>query len=246
MTQSAARSGLAWFIAALAAIAGLLLWMLQSRAAPQSIATLGAPAPAPTPADASAAPASTTERIDAPALPAPASSADAVRAHVRGRCIAAETRQPLALCNVAFDGWGSNSNLVAMQGQLDWKDPPPALTSADGRLDIAFAPPFSLQFSLDITATGRVPRVRRRLVVRILQADGVTPAARQQFLCGGTGLQQPLRRTDDSGRIVFDPAPPGEIRLQALPGRTALDPIEMPAEKTEAEVTLTLPAAIGK
>lgn len=106
------------------------------------------------------APASLVERSEAPTAPPPAPTVDPLFAHVRGRCVD-EHGLPLASCTVALDAWGGNQNRMAMQGKVEWQDPEPIVTGADGRFDFAFAPPSGMQFSLDVKCEGRVPRTGR-------------------------------------------------------------------------------------
>jgi Carboxypeptidase regulatory-like domain len=122
------------------------------------------PTSAAEPADAAgasmSAPSSLVERSEAPTAAPPASTVDPLFAHVRGRCVD-EHGAPLPSSTVALDAWGGNQNRMAMQGKVDWQDPEPIVTGADGRFDFAFAPPSGMQFSLDVKAEGRVPRTGR-------------------------------------------------------------------------------------
>lgn len=83
---------------------------------------------------------------------------------------------------------------------------------------------------------------RRRLVVTLLQADGVTPAALLPCYCrsesGGSRKQ-----TDANGRLVFDPAPDAEIEILPQGSKTRLV-AAIPANQNEHEVKLTLPANV--
>ncbi|MBI5433484.1 MAG: carboxypeptidase regulatory-like domain-containing protein [Planctomycetes bacterium] len=82
-------------------------------------------------------------------------------ARVRGRCVAKESGAPLAGCTVAFDGMPGNSEAMERYGEVDWTDPEPIVTGADGRFEIAFDPPPPFQHGLDVQAPGRVPRTAR-------------------------------------------------------------------------------------
>ncbi|MEQ8766423.1 MAG: carboxypeptidase-like regulatory domain-containing protein [Planctomycetota bacterium] len=83
------------------------------------------------------------------------------KAGVRGRCIAAESGEPLAGCTVKFDGRPGNSAKMALHGPVDWEDPEPVVTGGDGVFFIEFeaVPPY--QHTLDIQCEGRVPRTGR-------------------------------------------------------------------------------------
>lgn len=115
---------------------------------------------APSLATADAQPIAARERVDvaseSPAVP----ELHLDLAHVRGRCVD-EAGAPLVGCTVKLDGWGSNANRMAMQGEVAWHDPEPIVTGTDGRFDVRFAPPSGLQFSLEVSTDGRVPRTGR-------------------------------------------------------------------------------------
>lgn len=113
---------------------------------PVAVANQGVPAP--------------IERTEAPSTAVVAPPTDPTLAHVRGRCID-ENGAPLGECTVKFDAWGGNSDRMALQGKVDWKDPEPIVTGETGRFDFAFAPPSGMQFSLDVQHDGRVPRTGR-------------------------------------------------------------------------------------
>jgi hypothetical protein len=83
---------------------------------------------------------------------------------------------------------------------------------------------------------------RRRLVVRIVNADGSPAAAGLRLGVTGTGSYSD-RSTDASGSLVFDPAPAGELQLM-MRGDLVADPatVVMPPDKTIHEVTVTLRA----
>ena len=87
--------------------------------------------------------------------------AQARPAVVRGRCVSAETKAPIAGCTVKFDGRPRNSQAMELHGPVEWKDPDPFVTESDGRFEIKFVPPPPFQHSLDIQAPGRVPRTAR-------------------------------------------------------------------------------------
>lgn len=82
-------------------------------------------------------------------------------AHVKGRCVAAETGSPLAGCKVTFQGAPTNSGDMARYGEVHWTDPEPVITSENGRFDIAFEPPPPYQHFLDVLHKNRVPRTAR-------------------------------------------------------------------------------------
>jgi hypothetical protein len=82
-------------------------------------------------------------------------------AHVRGRCVAAESGSPLAGCKVTFRGYPSNDAAMARYGEVHWSDPDPVVTKEDGRFDVAFDPPPPYQHYLDVSCEGRVPRTAR-------------------------------------------------------------------------------------
>ncbi|HLQ39150.1 MAG TPA: carboxypeptidase-like regulatory domain-containing protein [Planctomycetota bacterium] len=88
--------------------------------------------------------------------------------------------------------------------------------------------------------------VRRRLVLRLLLADGKTPVANEPCECRSQGLNM-RRTTDTDGRCVFDPAPAGAFQVYSQKaGDTPLGPFEIPAGKMEHELTLTSPAVKAK
>lgn len=150
-------------ILVLAGIAAFAFWARQGEG--PAVADLATPEPKPGPpaAAASAALAPTTERTEAATTaptPPPAAAADPTLAHVRGRCVD-EKGAPLVACTVKLDAWGGNTNRMALQGKVDWHDPEPIVTGDDGHFDFAFAPPSGMQFALDVSAEGRVPRTGR-------------------------------------------------------------------------------------
>lgn len=85
---------------------------------------------------------------------------------------------------------------------------------------------------------------RRRLSITILEADGKTPAAGLLVYINGRTFYK-RSTTDGKGVLVIDPAPPGQVQVQAI-GRGPLPPVEVPLGKTEDAVTVTLPAAKEK
>ncbi|MCK6445589.1 MAG: carboxypeptidase-like regulatory domain-containing protein [Planctomycetes bacterium] len=95
------------------------------------------------------------------ATPKPEPEPEPVLARVRGRCIAKESGAPLAGCTVTFDGMPRNLEELERHGEVDWHDPAPVVTGADGRFEIAFDPPPPYQHGLDVQAPGRVPRTAR-------------------------------------------------------------------------------------
>lgn len=135
------------------------------------------------------------ERIEAPAMPPPAPDASNALAHVRGRCVD-EAGKPLVMCQAKLHAFGGNSNRMALQGTVEWKDPEPCVTGADGRFDIAFAPPSGMQFTLDVQADGRVPRTGRWGTIQpaqVIELGEVTMT---------TGFEVHGRVVDDRGAPV--------------------------------------------
>jgi RNA polymerase sigma-70 factor (ECF subfamily) len=92
---------------------------------------------------------------------APDSGAAGALTFIRGRCVVAETAEPLPGCRVRLDGSWSLSHLREVYGDPAWEDPPIVETDPDGSFVLAFAPPRGFQFGLDIQAPGRVPRTAR-------------------------------------------------------------------------------------
>lgn len=80
---------------------------------------------------------------------------------------------------------------------------------------------------------------RHHLVLRVLQADGVTPLASVEVQVRQTLTFEVVRRTTDpQGRLVLDPAPAGEFRLFAAGLQT--DALRMPEDRKEAELDAVL------
>jgi hypothetical protein len=80
------------------------------------------------------------------------------------------------------------------------------------------------------------PRARRRL-----QVDSKTPAAGLRLFVSGRDFDKQCT-TDAKGVLLLDPAPSGSMSLSPK-GGGRLDPVEIPAGRTEHAVTLTLTAA---
>lgn len=78
-----------------------------------------------------------------------------------GRCVSAETKDPLAHCAVHLHGWVRSQAALERFGSADWTDPEPAVSGADGTFLLGFHPPGADQFSVDVTGPGRVPRTAR-------------------------------------------------------------------------------------
>lgn len=144
-----------------AAVACFWFWREDPQLAPnaQAAAPVGDAVPA-----AASVPLTIAGTVERAAAPTPASTpspdADPTLAHLRGRCVD-EDGAPLPGCTAKFDGWEGNQDAFALQGKVDWRDPEPIVTGADGRFDFAFHPPSGLQYLLDIQADGRVPRTGR-------------------------------------------------------------------------------------
>jgi hypothetical protein len=131
---------------------------------------------------------------------------DPMLAHLLGRCVD-EQGAPIAGCTAKIHTWGRNASSMAMQGKVDWKDPEPCVSGADGRFAFHFAPPSGLQFALDVNAEGRTPRTGRW--------GQITPA--QHIDLGDIKLQSgfPVR-----GRVVDElgvPVAKVGVGLQNLP-----------------------------
>ncbi|HKB14449.1 MAG TPA: carboxypeptidase-like regulatory domain-containing protein, partial [Planctomycetota bacterium] len=76
-----------------------------------------------------------------------------------GRCVSADTGEPLEGCRVKFTGRPSTGGKEAEDPS--WKDPDVATTGSTGRFEFAYEPPSTYQFSLDIHPPGLVPRTGR-------------------------------------------------------------------------------------
>ena len=156
------RRPLAISLLVLIVIAAFAIWALQGDGPVVDDLTSPPPSPAANATPAQAEPAPMTQRHEAAAMPEPtppaaAPATDPTLARVRGRCVD-ETGSPLAACTVKLDGRPGDTNQTVLQGKVDWHDPEPIVTSADGRFDFGFVPPSGMNFSLDAAATGRVPR----------------------------------------------------------------------------------------
>lgn len=80
---------------------------------------------------------------------------------------------------------------------------------------------------------------RRRLVLRVLGSDGVTPLASAEVQVEEVATHEFLQRTTDAqGRLVLDPAPSGEFRLRTADLET--DALRMPAGRKQAELDAVL------
>ena len=107
--------------------------------------------------------------------------------------------------------------------------------------------------------------IRTKLRVRILHNDGQTPFANRELTVGfGQAMFfAVVAKTDAEGWLLLDPAPQGEVRLEAWPpdinsqgarlklmqhpedwskARTELAPIRVPQGKKELRVEVRLPA----
>jgi hypothetical protein len=95
----------------------------------------------------------------------PSTTPSAAASVVRGRCVDAATRAPLAGCSVQLHGApGSPERLdeyVARHGKVVWENPPPQTTNEDGRFEFRFTPPPPHQFFLFVTAPGRADMTAR-------------------------------------------------------------------------------------
>ena len=78
-----------------------------------------------------------------------------------GRCVAAETGEPLAGCEVKLHGFGTNSSDEAMRAEVEWEDPPVQVTGTDGRFFLGFPDLNPFQYVVDIRHPGRVTRSGR-------------------------------------------------------------------------------------
>lgn len=159
------------FVVAGVMLAGLLLWLLRPSGAQPDSVTDDRPAASFAPGVLQAAPAvpqdavATVERSVAPAVAvepdAGAAKLDMSRLVFRGRCVAAETGQPLSGCTVTFFGWPGNDELIALHGEPDWKDPDPIVTGNDGVFSFDVPETLSYQFAIDCAAPGRLTRSDR-------------------------------------------------------------------------------------
>lgn len=159
MTDGRNRVVLAALAASVLAVLGF--WLLRGDAAVEANTPEEQQEPSAAAAPIAAAatqPSVLSERTEAPAPPLVI--ADTTLAHVRGRCVD-ENGEPLANCTAKLRGRGRNQSDLALQGKVDWQDPAPIVTGADGGFDFAFAPLSSMQLSFDVQAAGRVPRTGR-------------------------------------------------------------------------------------
>lgn len=147
------RSRWLGLLAVAAAAAGLLWWTANAESgaplptggpAPPSEAAAGpAVAPAEPPVERTAAAAPAPSAPADPLAAGPPSGPSNMSARFRGRCVAAESRQPLADCAV----------------KLDENGPAAAHSAADGTFDVAAPFGESARVRLRIEAPGRVPRI---------------------------------------------------------------------------------------
>jgi len=115
---------------------------------------------------------------------------------------------------------------------------------------------------------------RRRLELEVLASDGKTPIANRAFTVSAPDYKQigsprfgPVLTSDDKGRLILDPAPPGPIRLFTWPDRLAtpdsrtklmrtdpfrlynaripFDPIEVPSQPRHPKLSIRMPAGTG-
>jgi RNA polymerase sigma-70 factor (ECF subfamily) len=149
---------LVWCGAATVAAVGALLWA--TSAAPVGKALASSPIGEAAVVTAELAPSSAPELRTEVAAGAPVVATAGLMV-VRGRCVVAETGEPLAGCRVRLFGSWSNSHGLELYGDPHWQDPPAVESDPDGKFAIAFAPPKLFQFSLDIQHADRVPRTAR-------------------------------------------------------------------------------------
>lgn len=106
------------------------------------------------------------ERVDEPSPEEPAATepeADGERPMIvmSGRCVAAESGEPLAGCEVELHGWATNSNDMAMRPDLEWEDPEPIVTGVDGEFRLEFPDVAPWQYAINIRKEGRARRTGR-------------------------------------------------------------------------------------
>jgi hypothetical protein len=152
----------------LAVLVGVVLWLARSDRGGASLPHQ-VEAPSPLPRKEAVAAVSPDRPVQAerevreaePAPSEPEPKPGPELAIVRGRCVAAEGGVPLAGCKVTFEGYPSNSDVMAKHGPVEWTDPEPQTTVADGRFEFAFVPPPPYQHHLEITCRDRVSRTAR-------------------------------------------------------------------------------------
>ena len=143
------------------------------------------------------------------AEPAAAASDTAAEPAVfRGRAVDPEGN-PIAGVTASVGGWTANSARMdayrAEHGEVEWEDPEPVTTTADGRFEVRFVPPPPYQFTLDLDKTG------------LVSVDGrwgsIAPGAVKDFgdVVMSTGTRVTGRFVDAVGNTV--PLPQGE-RIQ--------------------------------
>ena len=108
-------------------------------------------------------PASEPQERDPGARTKPSSAPSEGLVTIRGRCIVAATRLPLAGTKAVLRGDPRGAEEMAKHGPVQWRAPEPATGDADGRFTLRFAPPPPFQFSLDLSAEGFAPRTGRWL-----------------------------------------------------------------------------------
>ncbi|MBK9386365.1 MAG: sigma-70 family RNA polymerase sigma factor [Planctomycetes bacterium] len=77
---------------------------------------------------------------------------------LRGRCVAAETGQPLARCRIRLRGKAMNAQIAAMHALAPWPAPEELLTREDGTFALRFDPPAGWELNLSVQCEGRVLR----------------------------------------------------------------------------------------
>lgn len=97
----------------------------------------------------------------AQSLPSSASETPRDLATVRGRCVEAGSRLPLAGARVDLGASGGSNEAMAKHGNPEAPTLEPIVTGPDGAFEFRFVPPPPFQWSLDITAEGRAPRTAR-------------------------------------------------------------------------------------
>ena len=152
-------------IAAIAA-AGLIWWLardtaLQRLPSPRTRPEVPAldrrsepPAPESKPLDRKITPMASAESRNAEATSTPAIAT----ATMRGRCVDAATKAPLAGCRAELRGAiadpGRRDEWVRRNGPVEWKDPPAVVTGDDGGFEVSFAPPPPYRFFLSLDRAG--------------------------------------------------------------------------------------------
>ena len=122
------------------------------------LAVAEAPAASPPPAASGGG----VERTRTEIVPEAGSVVEAERGsrsiRMTGRCVAAESGEPLAGCVVTLSGWRTNSADVVRHGLPEWQDPEPVVTGADGVFVMEFPDVAPWQYALRIRKEGRVDR----------------------------------------------------------------------------------------